>query len=463
LLALRRSALRRSLLEGLLFAGTVGFGEFWFVAQCVRLGARDLDLAAVITLPQLVGAFGAMAMLRILRRVERRRPWVVGAAVGQSCSLAGLAWISATGRASPGAVIACASVYVLFGQASGTGWSSWFADVVPRQLRGRWFGARTRLVAAGTFLATVGSGLWLQGVQSSDAGGVSFAAIYALGAVLRVIGAGVLSRTWEPAFEPPQAMDRIVATMSGPDGRAARAVVIAGAAMMLAVCVSSPFFAPHMLDTLAFSYPTYIAAQGTMILAKILALGPWGRLVDRRGPLLVYRASALGVALIPVLWMFADRAWVVFVAEALGGIAWAGLEVAMLALTFGAVGPRRRAVLLTSQSLANGVAQVTGGLLATGVSTAAGGAHEVSFGVSAGARVLVAVLAPLALGPAAAAGDVAMWRIGSRVVGWMPSGGIVRQLIGGASDRPAPALEEVEDGATPRGLEPAVEAPRCPT
>ncbi|MEQ1505075.1 MAG: hypothetical protein ABMB14_22770, partial [Myxococcota bacterium] len=396
-----RAVLDRSIAEGVLFAGMVGLGEFWFAADAIRLGATPLALAALVTVPPLVGALGAIAMLRGLRCATHRRPWVVAAALGQAAVLAGLAIATGLGWTTPTGLVVAASVHAGFGQAGGTGWASWFGELVPARLRGRWFGCRNRWVSAATFLTIVVGGLFLHAVEpvGGASTGIGFALAYAAAAGLRAIGARLLATTWEPRFEAPAPVDHAVAMLTAPDGRAARGVVGAGAAILLAVCIATPFFSAHMLDTLGFSYLTFLGAQAVMVATKVFALGPWGRFVDRVGPIKAFRWSAALVALVPVPWVVADRASIVYLAQALSGVAWAGQEVSLLALTLGAVGPRRRAVLLATQSLANGVAQVGGGLLGTAVAEAAGG-HPASFAASAFARMVVAVVSehPKAVG-----------------------------------------------------------------
>src|SRR5262245_27478701 len=107
----------------------VGLGEFWMVADSVRLGASPLEIASLVTVPQLVGSGGAMSMLRALRSAQSRRPWVVAAVIGQGTVLGLLGLLTAIGWASPLGLVLAASAYSAFGQAAGTGWSSWMGDL----------------------------------------------------------------------------------------------------------------------------------------------------------------------------------------------------------------------------------------------------------------------------------------------------------------------------------------------
>ena len=75
----------------------------------------------------------------------------MAAVAGQGLALFGLAACTLLGATGPLALVAAACLHHGFGQAAGTAWSSWFGEVVPRRIRGRWFGARNRWVNAMTF------------------------------------------------------------------------------------------------------------------------------------------------------------------------------------------------------------------------------------------------------------------------------------------------------------------------
>jgi MFS family permease len=354
--------------------------------------------------------------------------------VGQSATMVVLAAMSALGHTTPQGLVGASCVYMAFGQAAGTAWSSWMGDVVPPALRGRWFGSRNRLVSATTFVAIVVGGVLLHLTEPAAGGahaggGSGYAALYATAALLRLGGSRLLWGSWEPPFLQPDRLDDPVRVLSGSDGASGRAVVGIGAAMLVAVCIATPYFAPHMLQTLQFSYLAYLGSQALMVATKVVSLGPWGRLVDRFGAVPVFQVSAVLVAIVPIPWMLADRAWVVYLAQAFSGAAWAGNEVALLALTLSAADPRRRAVLLATQSVANGLAQVGGGLLGTVLAGPHPVTHAATFGASAAARLVVALTAPFVLRSLRRRGPVPWWDVGARVVAWLPNGGLVRQPV----------------------------------
>ncbi|MCB9677938.1 MAG: hypothetical protein H6737_22760 [Alphaproteobacteria bacterium] len=432
----RTATLRMSVVEGALAAGMMGLGEFWFVADAVRMGAGPLQLALVVTLPQLVGALGAVGMVAWLRYATARRERVVAMVLGQAAMLGLLAASRALGWGGPWALVAMACGYQAFGQAAGNAWSSWFGDLVPARIRGTYFGRRNRWSHGASFVGLLVGGLVLQSfepaaAEAGGAGGSGFALLYGGAALLRLASSVLLSRSFEPAFDPPRLDEGPAAVLRGPDGRGARGVVSVGALMLLAVCLGSPFFAPFMLGELRFSYLTYLLAQGMLVGFKVALLPLWGRMVDRHGARGVYLVAALLVAAVPLPWVFADGVGLVLLGQAMSGTAWAAHEVSLLSLTLGAAAPRHRAVLLATQSVAHGVAQFVGGLLGALFFAAFPGAFgpvflataSVRFGVALAARRLLAGVDPKGPVPPA------------RVAGWLPHGGLVRRPLPASSDR----------------------------
>jgi len=155
-------AMRLSVVDGVFYALMVGCGESYFLADGVRLGGTSLELGLIVTLPLFTGAAGSALALRLLRGLTRRKGLVVATALAQSLLLGALAAADALGAMSPAALIAAACLYHACGQAAGTAWSSWYGDLVPKEVRGRYFARRNRFVHSAACFGLVGAGLLLQ-------------------------------------------------------------------------------------------------------------------------------------------------------------------------------------------------------------------------------------------------------------------------------------------------------------
>jgi MFS family permease len=131
-----------SRLEAVVWAVMVGAAEAYFLADGVRLGATSLQLALLVALPLALGSLGPLFVVWALARSPRRKPLVVGPVLGQVASLTILAAAEASGVITPWWLILFSSLHQILGQAAGVAWSSWYGDVVPARLRGRYFARR---------------------------------------------------------------------------------------------------------------------------------------------------------------------------------------------------------------------------------------------------------------------------------------------------------------------------------
>src|SRR5262245_58446490 len=161
----RRRALVLAMPEGVLYAGMVGCAEMWFVADAIRLGANAFYQGLVVGLPLFVGALGPLIVLRLLSRGFNRKTLAIAAVVAQALALLGGSLLDARRMQSPVTLVVGASLYQVFGQASGPPWASWYGDLVPERSRGAYFAARTRAVQFSICAATILSGFVLQLVE----------------------------------------------------------------------------------------------------------------------------------------------------------------------------------------------------------------------------------------------------------------------------------------------------------
>lgn len=439
--ALRDRTLKRSVVEGGLYAVMAGLGELYFVADAIRLGATALEIVLVATLPVFIGSLGALGSLKLLQRAVGRRALTVGAVIAQILVLVALSATDGLRVATPTSLLALAALYQAFGQAAGTAWSSWFGDVVPAAIRGNYFARRNRWVHLLTFAGLLTGGLLLQAIEGSPlsrhAGGGGFALIFGLAACFRTGTAWLLATSWEPRFAGLGRADRLRDYMRGDDGRAARRILPLAGLFLFAVSMSSPFFAPFMLKELAFDYRTYMIAQACIVAAKLLTLPAWGRSVDRHGPRQVYVLAAVLVAIVPLPWIFVDGLPLVLAAQALSGAAWGAYEVSLFTLMLDTTAPRHRPFIFAAHSVSNGTGQLLGGLVGTALFTLVAEEYRWIFLLSFVLRMAVALAAPRLLGELGSHPPLRRRTLFLSIIGLRPNGG--------ATMRPVAELESQPD------------------
>ncbi|HUH00553.1 MAG TPA: MFS transporter [Kofleriaceae bacterium] len=440
----RQRAMRLSLVEGVFFALMVGCGEFYFLADAVRLGASPLEQGLVITLPLCVGALGPILALTSLARWRRRKVIVIIAAAMQALLLGGAAIADAMGWSSPRLLIALVCVYQICGQAAGVAWSSWYGDVVTPEMRGRYFAKRNRLVHLSTCASLIGAGAGLQwlepgspGTVAAGVGGLGFAAVFTLAAVSRAVSATLLAATPEPPVGPVPSMRAAMVLLRRSGSAGLRRLLLVVAALQFFVYVGSPYFGPFMLEELRFSYLEYTAGSIAVVLAKVASLPRWGHAIDRYGPRSVYLLAIVLVALIPLPWVWADGvAWVI-VAQLLSGWAWGGHELAQFTFMLDSSHPRVRLHLFAALAALAGGAQLLGGLVGGVLLGLVDRNFQILFIVTFAGRLLVASVAPLLAPHSAGRAGIGRRHLLLRLVGVRPSGGL--------DHRPLPVTEEGDD------------------
>lgn len=369
----RQSVLRRtvkiSTIEGSFaqaFLSLATPGSVFLTKFAVLLQATPFHfsvLAAIGQLGQVFQLFG----VAIGRRMTSRRPAVVA--------------LSAAGRALP-LLFAflpflfppAVAIWLFLGfaflstalmAASANLWVAWISDMIPLSIRGRFFSRRSQYTVVVGLLCgyLFGAFIDLFSPQPGLLGGwlrtvLPFGAVlreenlpYALGTVfcvgiaLGLTGVGVLAR--QP--ERPKTVERepFWSLVAEPlrDGNFRR-LLLYGLWWMLAIGIASPFWSPFMIQKLGMSMVS-IQVYGTIsTTATLLALRPWGILIDRFGNKTAMRLALVLGGLNPLLWVFVtpQHYEILFLEAATSGIMWSGAGIVATNLVLAIAPDHRRQV-----------------------------------------------------------------------------------------------------------------------
>lgn len=442
-------ALRFSILEGAAWACMVGLAETYFLATAVHLGGGPLALGLAVALPLAVGSVGPLATLGLLRRFRMRRSYCVRAIGLQILVLLTMSLLLMLDRLTVPLLIGGICLYQMSGQAAGTAWSSWYGDLVPAQMRGRWFARRNRVVYLSTCAGLVLAGLILDRIEPAGVSGshsrIGFAILFGLAATARTASATLIARSPEPEFRGLPRPGEVVRFVRTERGDQAVRILALGALFHFTVYWSAPYFAPFMLEELRFSYAEYMAGALCVIVFKALLTSVWGRFIDRKGAKPVFLTAMLCVALVPLPWVFVGGLSTVLIAQALSGSSWSGFEVSYFSLLLENSTRKTRPFVFAAQSASNGLFQLAGVLIAAKLIFPRVEGYREVFAISVAGRVTLTLCAPLLL-LGVRRGPAVVWsRLGLRPFGMRWNGGFsmrpVLTVDEGAEngDLPAPA------------------------
>lgn len=324
-----RRAMRLSILEGsfALQYITVTTATL-LVGLLLALGATTAQIGLVATFPLLSGLLQPLGA----ELVRRRGGWRKGICV-TAVLIDDLLWLVTFGIIAlwPGpqavvGVIAVLAVQQVVTAFTALTWTSWISDLVPRPLRGRYFGRRNFICNGLGAITAVLAGLFIEHVGQNALW--SFCAVIGVGMVFRLASAYMLWRQPEPFPArnlPGRFRDQLAAPLAD---RNFRSFVVFGMAWGFTVQMAAPFFAVYMIRDLALDFGLVALFGGLSIVANLFGQRFWGTLCDRYGNAQVMRLTALVIGVQPLWWLFtsASAAGLVLIAvlNITGGFAWGG-------------------------------------------------------------------------------------------------------------------------------------------
>ena len=89
-----------------------------------------------------------------------------------------------------------------------------------------------------------------------------------------------------------------------------------------------------MLRDLGFSYITYTIVTTAVPVASIVAVRYWGRRADAVGNWQVIRICAIGISVLPLLWLISRNIYFLLAIQTLGGMSFGRGLISALQILF---------------------------------------------------------------------------------------------------------------------------------
>ncbi len=299
----------------------------------VELGANPVIFGMLSSIPMLVNLIQPLGAYLSERTTSRFRysMWIYGISRLLWLFLAAGIWMNCWGLLDSHQLVTLTLVIVLtthlLGGLGGASWLSWLAMIVPRRLRGRYFGIRSSVsnltVLICVPLAGITTSTWhggtLQGYGIVLAVGILSGFISLgcqcfkvdinpqeqnnLGLKEREIKDGENSNSQHPTVLSSPNPHCLIPTP--PIWKDKNFLIFLGyfSLWMFAVNLSAPFFNFYMLDTLSVDV-TWVTFYGSIHAgANLVLMVLWGRLADRIGNRSILILVGILVSITPILWL----------------------------------------------------------------------------------------------------------------------------------------------------------------
>lgn len=372
----RRLGMQLLVHEGMFSSIMYSMTSAFLVAFALALGANVIYIGLLTSIPNVFWTLALVPAAVVTQKyMFRRKALLVGATALSRAMWFGILMLP---LALSGWSLTGLLLFVVLSSAIGAfatpAWASLVGDIVPADVRGRYFSRRLVWTVIAGLSTQLIAGWVLDAFGKGNSFG--FVIIFATGLL-----AGLLSATliWKVP-EPPAGIDsRVRATSSMrevlKDKRFRRFLLLFGL-FEFSVMIASPFFNVQLLQVLRADYIwiSILAVAGG--LAGIVVQRGWGRISDRYGHRAIVIVSAFWIVLVPLLWIPVQPehlAWLIAV-EAFSGAVWAGFTLAhfnyMLELSPSAARPTYAAMFNIVIGIAGIAGPLAGGLIAEAFSTA---------------------------------------------------------------------------------------------
>jgi MFS family permease len=196
------------------------------------------------------------------------------------------------------------------GSMSGVAWLGWMSDLVPGDIRGRFFAKRNIVAATCGMIATLAGGAFLNHWQTQHGreNPFGYLTLFGIGIVFGLISSFFLSRVPDPKKKSKDDRAKItLATLTAPlkDGNFRSLLVYVGL-FMFVTQMAGPFYSVYMIEFLEVDFSTITLLITFATLASLFMLRIWGPISDQMGNKPILTVAGFAHALIPLVWVVAQ-------------------------------------------------------------------------------------------------------------------------------------------------------------
>ena len=314
-------------------------GGAFLTGFLLALGASNPQIGVVAALPALANLAQVFGSYLIARTGDKKR-LCVGAVL-----LHRLTWLaivltplylfrSELAGIRVWLVIAGVGLASVFQSLAGVSWLSWMADLIPENLRGRFFSNRNAVGAVSAMLFSFLAGQfidWWNGFRSDTVWQCQgFSVLFSAGLFFGLLGLSSLVRIPTPEKTRHVNASSFWSSLRSPlADRNFRRFILFSSYWGFAVMCHAPFFNVYLINQLRVPFSLIALMEISSGITGVLAMRVWGKLTDRVGNKPLLLICTLGSAFFPAFWLVEGpyAVHVIWFAYIVSGVAWAGLGV----------------------------------------------------------------------------------------------------------------------------------------
>src|SRR5512136_222903 len=389
-------SLRNSVLDGSAYSAMLGLTQNYITPYALTMKATTQQIGLLTSVPNFTMAAAQFVAPALSERIGSRKGFILPMVLMHALMWLPILLIPYLFQTHQvWWLIAFMTLSTAIDSAVNPAWGSMMADLVPTQIRGRYFGLRNRITAFVSMALSYAAGGILQLLTGNT--DLAFTIIFIGAMAARLVSLYFLSKMYEPLSPATEKRghESMLKLARGLFSTNIGMFIMLCALMTFAATVAGPFFSPYMLGHLNMSYIVYTALNSVTALATVGFMTWWGKRIDRAGSIKVLKITSLFVPFVPLGWLPSHSLWWLAIMQVFSGFSWAGFQLASGVFIFDASPPQNRtryiAVYNSLIYLGVSVGALVGGVVTPLLPPIMGSSFLSIFAVSGVARLAVAL------------------------------------------------------------------------
>lgn len=359
---LRSEARRLSIKEGSFSVVRQSLADSYITPFAIAINSSNFLIGLISSLTGLLGPISQWASSRLVEKYSRKK--IVVMSVLYECLtwlpiiiLGILYYFGIATNVLPGFLLLFFTLYIIVANIAGPAWFSWIGDIVDENSRGKWFANRNYILGLITLFFTLVAAFFLDYFSNKGQAILGFLILFTIGISARMIAREYFKKIYEPKLKLKDGyyFSFWHFLKKSPENNFGRYTLFR-AMVMFSASVASPFFAVYMLRYLNFTYTTYMIIILSQSLFGLLIMRAWGKFADRYGNYTVMKITIFFISIYPFLWLVSPNPVYLILAPCLiGGIAWAGFNLAASNFIYDSVTPQKRGLVLSYYNVLSGI------------------------------------------------------------------------------------------------------------
>ncbi len=364
-----------SIKEGSASSIMSGVGDSYISPYALAIGANNLQIGLLSSFVGLLGPLSQLFGSKVMEKYSRRKIILI------SVTLQALMWIPILALSLffikdifkaylPVILIIFYSIYAILGSIGGPAWFLLLGEIVPENIRGKYFGRRNKICGTVALVSTLAAAFVLDYAKTGGYLLLIFSALFFIASITRIIAAYYFTKHYYPEFKPKEGyyFTFFQFIKKAPFNNFGRFTIYISL-INLTVQIAGPFFTVYMLKDLHFSYLTFTMINASASTFSLITMSLWGKVSDKYGNREMLKIGSIIIPFVPFLWLFSSSPiYLILVPQLLSGVGWAAFNLAAGNFIYDIVTPQRRGICVAYYSVLNGIGifagAMIGGLLA---------------------------------------------------------------------------------------------------